>query len=223
MRFSAIVLYRVGATVIALGWLLFVLIQWVSGDWLPPEISFSQYGLGPHGWLFSLYLLAFSIGPLFIDRARPSGRLTTVLLLIGLAGCLVMAVVSTDPGGLQHSTRAKVHMVGSIFGLSLVPIGCCRSLLRGRRAPRWVPWGLTIFSAICLILLLISAAGVNTLGVSAASSWVYCQTGAAVAELVLLAALVIWSNPASGESSHIATAQPLDQARPGVTSPPEKS
>ncbi|WP_029135911.1 DUF998 domain-containing protein [Nakamurella lactea] len=223
MRISPFVAYRVGTGVIAVGWLLFILMQWVSGDWLPPAISFSQYGVGPHGWLFSLYLLAFSIGPLLLDRANPTGRLTTTLLVIGFLGCLVMALVATDPGGLQQSPRAKVHMVGSVFGLSLVPIGCCLSLVRGRRVSRWLPLGLIGVSAVSLILLIVSATGVDTLGVGAAESWTYSQTGAAVVDMLMLVALVAGSRPLPGESDHTDGSGRPDRARSGVTAPPQKS
>lgn len=217
------VVYRVGVGVIVLGWLLFVLMQWVSGDWLPPKISFSQYGVGPHGWLFSLYLVAFSAGPVLLDRARPTGRLTTVLLVIGFLGCLLMALVATDPGGLQQSGRAKVHMVGSVFGLSMVPIGCCLSLLRGRRAPRWVPFGLVGISAVSLVLLLLSAVGVDTLGVGSAESWTYWQMVAAIADMIMLLALVAWSRPAPGDTNHTTRIGRTAQPTSGVTSPPGKS
>jgi hypothetical protein len=215
--------FRAGAAVIAAGWVLFIAMQWASGDWLPPAISFSQYGVGPDGWIFSLYLMAFSVGPLLLDRARPTGKLTTWLLVIGFLGCLVMALVATDAGGLQQSPRAKVHMVGSVFGLSLVPIGCSLSLVRGRVVPRWLPLGLVGFSAAALILLLISATGVDALGVGAAESWTYCQTAAAIADMLLLALLVVGSRPASGESSHTATPDVPDQHHAGVTARPPKS
>lgn len=207
--------YRCGVVLIAVGWVLLVLMQWVSGDWLPPDISFSQYGVGPHGWLFSLYLLALSIGPLLMDRARPTGRLTTILLIIGFLGCLVMALVSTDPGGLQQTPRAKVHMIGSIFGLSLGPIGSALSLLRGRRVPRWLPLGLVGLSALSLILLIISAAGVNTLGVGATRSWAYCQTVAAIADMLMLLVLAAGSRPREGESNHIWNVREPERAGPG--------
>lgn len=194
--------YRLGTGLIILSWILFFVMQAVSGDWLPPDISFSQYGIGPHGWILSVYLISMAAGALCLDRGLPTRRITTIVLLIGAAGALVMALVRTDPGGLQESVQAKVHMVGSVIGNSLIPIGCCLLLVYSRRLPRWVPIGLVSIAGVCLVLLLISATGVDTLGVGAATSWVYWQTAACVMEMILFAVTAFYARPDS-ENRHI--------------------
>lgn len=195
VSFAPVTWFRIGgATALASG-LLLIAVQIVSGDWLPPAISFSQYGVGPHGWIFSLYLLSFAFAPVCLDRARPTVAAITVMLLIGLAGCALMALVSTDPGGLQHSMRAKVHMVGSVVGLGLTPLGMAGSMWIVHRVPRSVTLTVVGFSALSLILLLVSAVGVDTLGVGSVTSWAIWQTCAALADVVLLILMTVSGGP----------------------------
>lgn len=188
-------LHRLGAACTAASAALFVAIQAVSGDWLPPEVSFSQYGVGPHGWIFSLFLVLFATAPLLVDRALPGPRVVRVLLLVGLVGCLVMALVRTDPGGLQHSLRAKIHMVGAALGLSGTPLGCAGLLWVHRRRLRTVTAALVVVSAAAIVLLLVTAAGVDTLGRGTVTSWAIWQTIAAVADVVISVLLVVAVRP----------------------------
>lgn len=195
VSFAPVTWFRIGAVAALASCLLLITVQIVSGDWLPPAISFSQYGVGPHGWLFSFYLLCFAFAPVCLDRARPTARTIAVMLLIGLAGCTLMALVSTDPGGLQHSMRAKVHMVGSVVGLSMTPLGMAGSMWIARRLPRPLIAAVIGFSTLSLILLLVSAVGVDTLGVGSVTSWAIWQTCAAVADVVLLILMTVSGRP----------------------------
>lgn len=195
MSFASATWFRIGAVGALASCLLLIAVQIVSRDWLPPAISFSQYGVGPHGWIFALYLLSFALAPVCLDRALPTTRTITVMLLVGLAGCAVMAIVSTDPGGLQQSLRAKVHMVGSVVGLSLTPLGMAGSMWIVRRVPRPITLVVVGFSALSLILLVVSAFGVDTLGVGSATSWAVWQTCAALADVVLLVLMTVSGRP----------------------------
>lgn len=189
--------YVAGATSVLVSYVLLFVLQIVKDDWLPPEISFSQYGVGPWGWLFSLFLIAFAISPLLIERALPTRRWVRVLLVVGLIGCLVMAFVPTDPGGLQESTRAKVHMVGAAFGLSMTPLGCLGALLVHGRIRRSVPIALAVISTAAILLLLVTATGLDTLGVGTEKSWAVWQTVAALADLVLAGLVAVAHRPGS--------------------------
>ncbi|MDQ6657662.1 MAG: DUF998 domain-containing protein [Actinomycetota bacterium] len=222
-RLTAVQWFRAGVVIDIVSWLLFVVMQAVKGDWLPPQISVSQYGVGGNGWIFSLFCLAIAGTTLCMDRALPTGRLVRVLLVLGALGCLVMAAVHTDPGGLQQSPRAKIHMVASVFALSAMPIGMCLGVLRGRRLHRLIPWSLTVFSAVCLVLLLVSASGIDTLGVGSNESWAIWQTGAIIAEMVLIVVQTVASRPQGGESAHIGSATQQPAAVPGVTAPRSRS
>jgi len=211
--------WMAGVGLVVASWLLLVLVQADTGDWLPPEISFSQYGVGGHGWIFSLYLICLSVGPLCLDRAVPTGRVTRVLLVAGALGCLVMAVVRTDPGGLQQSTTAKVHMVASVIGLVAVPIGTAVAALRSGRTARILPWTFVAISTVSLVLLLISATGVDTLGVGANTSWAYWQTSAVLADTVLTVLMLVTTRRAIDGSGHRASADGVPPDA-GVTAAP---
>ncbi|MGI8417019.1 MAG: DUF998 domain-containing protein [Nakamurella sp.] len=216
---TAVQWFRAGVTIDILSWLLFVGMQAAKGDWLPPQISVSQYGVGSYGWIFSLFCLALGATTLCMDRALPTGRLVRWLLVLGALGCLVMAFVHTDAGGLQQSPRAKIHMIASIVALTAMPIGMCLGVLRGRRLNRLIPWSLTVFSAVCLVLLVMSAFGIDTLGVGSNKSWAIWQTGAALAEMVLSVVQIAASRPRRGESAHTGSVAQQQAAVPGVTAP----
>ncbi len=220
---TAVRWFRAGVAIDMLSWLLLVAMQAAKGDWLPPQISVSQYGVGSYGWIFSLFCLAVGATTLCMDRALPTGRLVRVLLVLGALGCLVMAAVHTDPGGLQQSPRAKIHMIASVVAFTAMPIGICLGVLRGRRLNRLIPWSLTVFSAVCLVLLVMSAFGIDTLGVGSNESWAIWQTGAVLAELVLIVVQIVASRPRCGESAHIGSAVQQQAAVPGVTAPRSRS
>ena len=215
--------YLAGIASLLLSYLLLIALQILEHDWLPPRISISQYGVGQWGWMFSLFLLGFALAPLLSDRAVPSGRVVRVLLVIGLLGCLVMALVPTDPGGLQQSVRAKVHMGGSVLGLSMTPLGTAGALLRHRRVRAQVPVVLAAISIVGIVLLLVTATGVDTLGLGQETSWAIWQTVAAIADLVMVGVLVfahrpdLGAGPAGHERSDDRERTRSDGPAPGTT------
>lgn len=178
-----------GAVAVAASWALCCAVQAVAGDPLPPQISVSQYGVGPHGWLFSLWMLAVASGPCLLYRYRPVRGLGAAWwLLTGALGTAVMAIVRTDPGGLQQSLGAKIHLVGSVLALAGLPIGIMLGLWAAAPAWRRSAIGLVAGSAVALELLLLSAGGVDTTGSGAATSWAFWQSAALMADMLLLVA-----------------------------------
>lgn len=176
-----------GTTAVIAAWLLSVAVQAVAHDPFPPKISVSQYGVGPHGWLFSLWVVAIVAGPWCFYLFRPArGYGARWALLIGIVGGAVMATVRTDPGGLQKSVQAKVHLVGSVLALAGLPIGILLCLLGG--AVVWVrtAFALVGLAAAALALLLMSAAGWDTTGAGQATSWAFWQAIALIADMLLL-------------------------------------
>jgi len=177
-----------------------VLAQAVKHDWLPPEISFSQYGVGPSGFLFSFWVLTVIAAPLCFLRYRPAGRLAATLMWTAAAGALVMAVIRTDPSGLQQSWNSRVHTSGSVVLLACLPFGICAGLAKARR--RWqVPaWLLLIVAAVSLTLLLFAAAGHDSAGLGPQESWAFWQTVAILAEIAMTVvyAVGVRSIPAPG-------------------------
>jgi hypothetical protein len=178
-----------GVAAVAASWALCCAVQAVAGDPLPPQISISQYGVGPHGWLFSLWMLAVASGPCLLYRYRPvRGLGAGWWLLTGTVGTAVMAIVRTDPGGLQQSVHAKIHLAGSVFALAGLPIGIMLALLAAAPAWRRSAIALVAVSAVALELLLLSAGGLDTTGSGAASSWAFWQSVALAADMLLLVA-----------------------------------
>ncbi len=178
-----------------------VLAQAAKHDWLPPKISFSQYGVGPAGFLFSLWVLSVVAAPLCFLRYRPAGRLAAVLLWTAAAGALVMAAVRTDPSGLQQSWNSRVHTTGSVVLLACLPFGICAGLAKARR--RWLvlAWLLLIAAAVSLTLLLFAAAGYDSAGLGPQESWAFWQTVAILAEtgMVMVYAVGVRTVPGSDE------------------------
>jgi Protein of unknown function (DUF998) len=184
----------------AAGWLLWVVVQVVAKDPFPPEISLSQYGLGSAGWLFSLWVVVLAGGPLLLFRYRPVPGAAGWLLAIGFAGTVLMAIVRTDEGGQQTSWHAMVHMAGAVIALVFLPFGMGLVL---RYAAR--PWPAvavaTLGTAVVIgVLVLVSAAGVDTAGMGPARSWALWQSVLVVIEMVLVtlyAAVVSTIDPRS--------------------------
>ena len=54
-----LVIGRIGA---GLSLVLCVLVQWINHDFFPPDVSISQYGIGPRGWVFTLWSAGRSRG-----------------------------------------------------------------------------------------------------------------------------------------------------------------
>jgi hypothetical protein len=150
-------------------------------------ISVSQYGVGPHGWLFSLWMVAVAAAPWSLYVYRPAvGFGARWWLGIGIVGAATMAIVRTDPGGLQRSFQAKVHLVGSVLALSGLPIGILLTVLAAAAVWRRCAFVLVGLSAAALALLLLSAAGWDTTGAGPATSWAFWQSIALTADLLLL-------------------------------------
>ncbi len=181
----------VGRVSAALSFPICVLLQALHHDFFPPEISVSQYGTGPTGWVFTLWtvtlslaVLALVIGGPELYSARAHGA--HLWLAIGSSGLLVMGVVRTDVGGAQHSWHAKVHTAASIVGLLAIPIGMALALSWARTWWRRAAWSLVVLSDAALLLVLVSAFGVATPGLDAPHSWALWQAVAVTVDMVFV-------------------------------------
>ena len=180
---------------------LCLLIQQVNHDFFPPAISVSQYGIGRWGWVFTAWAAVVVLATLALHAGGTvRGNGAGPALLTGAAGLIVMGVVRTDAGGLQHSVHAKVHMVGSIVGLIALPIGMALAMAHTRRWWRRLAWSLVVAGSASLIMVLISAYGVATPGLDAAHSWALWQAIAVTLDMLLLSSLAISSFP--GQQMH---------------------
>jgi hypothetical protein len=180
-----------GRTCAATAWVLWVVVQIVAADPFPPEISVSQYGVGPHGWLFTVWVVALASAPLLLLRYRPVPGPARWLLAVGYAGSLLMAFVRTDEGGTQMSTQAKVHMAGAIPAMVALPLGIVAAMWFAAPAWRSASLVLAALSTISGVAILLAAVGVDTAGLGAASSWAFWQGVSIVIDMILVSVYAI--------------------------------
>lgn len=203
--------WRIGAWLTVFSTASAIAMQAVADQWFPPPVSVSQYGIGPWGWLFSVFVVTMSAAPLCFERLsarRP--RIVRSMLWLGLAGALVMAVVRTDAGGAQASVNAKVHMVGSIVCLTFVPLGMFAVLWLRGGAARLVGIVEILMVEASITLLLCAAAGLDTAGLGPTRSWALWQAVAAVicVLMVVTMAIVLRSRGGALRGNHTDTAAP---------------
>ena len=182
---------RIGIAGTASGWLFFLLCQVVSGDFLPPDVSMSQYGLGPWGFLFTLWMLSLAVAAGALYAAGP-GRNRPIGAVFGMsvAGLIVTALVRTDSDGAEHSWHAHLHLVGSVLALAALPLGILVVTRRFGRPGRGIAVVLVVVAGSSLILLLLAAAGLDSTGGGAVAAWAFWQSVAVVCEMLLL---LLWA------------------------------
>lgn len=178
-----------GCTVV--GWLLWVVLQVLADDPFPPEISVSQYGLGPTGWVFTLWALALGAAPLLLLAGRAAPGPARPVLRVGFAGAALMAVVRTDEGGGAMSAHAQAHMVGATVALVLLPLGIVLALRGASPAIRRLADALTLVAAVLGVLVVMSAAGWDTAGLGAGRSWALWQGALVVVEMILVTVFAV--------------------------------
>lgn len=178
--------WRVGGICCAaLGWILWGVVQLVNHDVFPPEISVSQFGLHGTGWVFSVWVVVLATAPLLLLRFRPVPGPAKWFLWIGYAGAWLMAVVRTDAGGAQVTITADAHMLGSVLTLVFLPLGMMNALAHAANPWRTIAFGLLFASLAAGTLLLLAAAGMDTAGVGAPSSWAFWQGVLVILEMSL--------------------------------------
>jgi hypothetical protein len=176
---------RAGRWCAASGWVLWVLVQVVAGDIFPPELSLSQYGLGPHGWLFSVWVIALATSPLLLFKARPVPGPAKWLLVVGYLGVWTMALVRTDEGIQAMSPHAKVHTYGAVLAMVFLPLGILAALRYSTRFRRLAAV-LGITTGVIGVLVLLSAVGLDTAGMGAPKSWALWQGTMLILEMALV-------------------------------------
>ncbi|MGI8627862.1 MAG: DUF998 domain-containing protein [Geodermatophilaceae bacterium] len=212
------------------GALSMVAMQAVSGDWFPPEVSISQYGVGEHDWMLTmtLLLLAGASSLLFWGAYRqgPARRWQVALpWTIWILALVVMAFVPTNewPGPL--SLTGQVHQAAAVCGLFTAPIGAVLMVAPlGRGAgpgpaarARIIVIASAALSWFFLGLLLLTNIDIDFTGLGYRRAWSLHQTIAVVLDLVMIFALIICqrargddemvrpgTSPASSTSSSVA-------------------
>lgn len=200
---------RAGQVLAVVSVVLCIAMQAVARQWFPPPVSMSQYGVGPWGWIFSLWAVSFSLSPVCCERSLPGRNLVSrVQLLLGLAGTVVMAIVRTDPGGAQISINAKVHLVASIFCLAFLPLGMLATLWGLGRRWRWTGMVLVGIVAASLGLLILAAVGYDSAGMGSHRSWAFWQSVATVGCLTMVGSLALAANRTFGPLMSDHTSRP---------------
>jgi hypothetical protein len=179
---------RVCVAVVWVGWLI---MQLVSGDWLTPEISMSQYGVGPSGWIFSAWSVVLGGTVVVMTLTTPgTTRAVRSIAWLGAVGAVVMAVVRTDAGGAQESLQAKVHAVGATVALVGLLVACVLCLDRARQPWRAASLVLGVVSLTAIALVGVAAFGVDLFGRDSHDAWALWQGVSVIVDLVLM---LIWA------------------------------
>jgi hypothetical protein len=185
-----------GRIAAVLSLVLCLLLQAVNHDFFPPQVSVSQYGIGPRGWVFTCWTVVVAVAAAALhagggaDRFRAGRWIAT-----GGVALVIMGAVRTDADGLQHSLHAKVHMAASIVALAALPIGMALAMSHARAWLRRTGWLLVLGISVSLVMVLVSAAGVGTPGFDPAQSWALWQAVAVSLDMVLIAAFALSSFP----------------------------
>ena len=169
-----------------LGWLLWIAMQVIAKDPFPPQISLSQYGLGGAGFVFTLWAIGLGVTPLLLLQYRPVSGPALQVAWVAFVGAVLTGLVRTDEGGLQLSLAAKVHQVVAVVALVLLPLGVLYAMTTADR--RW--WRLSVGIAFATagvgVLVLLSAAGIDTAGVGAPASWALWEGSLGILEMLLV-------------------------------------
>jgi hypothetical protein len=196
----------IGRTAAALSLVLCVLVQWVNQDFFPPDVSVSQYGVGPRGWVFTVWVATMALAVLTLQAGGTvhEHHFGRWWLVAGSLALVVMGVVRTDADGLQQSLHARVHMVASIVALLTLPLGIALAMTHAK--PRWRRFaGVMVgLSTACLVLVLVSAGGVATPGLDSQHSWALWQSVAVTLDMLLLAGFGLSSFPSNQDHRRVA-------------------
>ena len=181
-----------------------VAMQAVGGDWFPPEVSISQYGVGEYGWMLTmtlLFLAGASTLLLWAAFRQGPGRRWQVALpwTVWILALIVMAFVPTNEWPAPLSLTGQVHQAAAVCGLFAAPIGAVLMvgpLARGNATgPAARARIIVIVSAVLswffLGLLLLSNIDVDVTGLGYQRAWSLHQTIAVVLDIVMSFALII--------------------------------
>ncbi len=204
--------------------------QAIRGDWFPPEVSISQYGVGEYGWTLTttlLFLATASALLLWGSVRQATGGNWPVIVTWGVwtVALMIMAFVPTNEWPAPLSLAGKIHQAAAVCGLFAAPIGAVLMVGGSRRdTPGTVAARARIVAIVCaalswffLGLLLLTNIDIDFTGLGYRRAWSLHQTLAVVLNIVMVFALIICLRDRARGS-----AQPRE--REGAdTSPPSSS
>lgn len=186
------------------GALSVIAMQAIGADWFPPEVSISQYGVGPDGWMLTMTLLLVAVASALLlwgAHRQGSARSWPVILpwSVWILALVVMAFVPTNewPGPL--TLTGQVHQVAAICGLFAAPIGAVLMVGLGARSARDTAGKqartIVITSALLswffLGLLLLTNIDIDLTGLGYRRAWSLHQTVAVLLDIVMVFALIL--------------------------------
>lgn len=210
-----------------------IAMQAVAGDWFPPEVSISQYGVGAYGWTLTSTLLFFACAAgLILWSAHRLGAATGWLGILPwslwILSLTVMAFVPTNEWPAPLSLGGQIHQAAAVCGLFSAPIGAVLMARGGQSGPRLTSGGrrpraqtLVVVSALSswffLALLLLTNIDIDVTGLGYRRAWSLHQTLAVVADIVMTFALIICLRV---QADHDAPVAPGRSAPPSAPPPP---
>lgn len=181
-----------------------IAMQAVGGDWFPPEVSISQYGVGEYGWMLTmtlLFLAAASALLLWGAHRQAAARTWSVILpsSVWILALVVMAFVPTNAWPAPLTLTGQVHQAAAVLGLFAAPIGAVLMVgldrsgaagAAGSRA-RVIVIGSGALSWVFLGLLALTNIDIDPTGLGYRRAWSLHQTIAVLLDIVMVFALII--------------------------------
>lgn len=188
-----------------------VAMQAVGGDWFPPEVSISQYGVGDHGWTLTMTLLFMAAASTLVlwgahRLGTARGWAVNLFWTTWIVALVVMAFVQTNewPGPL--SLTGQVHLAAAVCGMFTAPIGAVLMVGVGSRGAtqgpgaraRTIVIGSAALSWFFIGLLLLTNIDIDITGLGYRRAWSLHQTIAVMLDIVMIFALIIWQRAQVG-------------------------
>ncbi len=190
-----------------LGALCVLAMQAVSGDWFPPDVSISQYGVGTYGWTLTVTLLFLAAGSALLlwgAYRLSAARQWRVVLpwTVWILALVVMAFVPTNEWPAPLSLTGQIHQAAAVLGLFVAPIAAMLMVgvragpnghtvgTAGRRAAT-VAVGSGLLGWFFLVLLLLTNIDMDVTGLGYQRAWSLHQTIAVVLDIIMVFALII--------------------------------
>lgn len=168
--------------------------QVISGQWLPPTNSISQYANTPARGAFVVAVLALGAAALgtaeMLRRSGRRDRAAAVLLTIAGAAFILAALVPAPAPDAADPLSDIVHQAGAILGTFALTIGGLVAAVRHRYSPAG-RCALTAAATggIALALLTLANFDLDLIGLGRRESWALHQSISLVCMVATLAIL----------------------------------
>ncbi|PRZ42850.1 uncharacterized protein DUF998 [Antricoccus suffuscus] len=172
-----------------------IVMQIGKGDFLPPKVSMSQYGVGPFGWTFTITLILLAAGSMTmaiadLRRFPPPPRAVTILIAIWAVGVVLTGLVPADPDQSIPTLAGRAHTLFASLALIVLPIAAVIRVTMARRQPpkplRITICVLAFASELSLGLLVLAATGIDITGLGPHSAWALYESSSVVLDVVLI-------------------------------------